>query len=86
MTGLSKSLWQKPDKVWGKSKKKEEINAAFTTRHGALSLDLAVVSAEDPLVPPQTKVPARIVISTRHGRMDIDIVSPHFTTRLRPPS
>lgn len=64
-------LMRKRERVWGKGPK-EELNASFRTRHGALNLDIAVVSKSDPFT---QKVPARVLISSRHRRVRLDMVS-----------
>lgn len=82
MAGLSKALRKKPDSVWGKpkgckkSKSYKELNASFQTRHGHITLDLAVPS-RDPgnLSPfPGDKMRTRMYVATRHGRIRLDVV------------
>ena len=81
MAGLSKALRKKPDSVWGKpkgckkSKSYKELNASFQTRHGHITLDLAVPS-RDPgnLSPfPGDKMRTRMYVATRHGRIRLDV-------------
>ncbi|KAL1940865.1 hypothetical protein VTO73DRAFT_7906 [Trametes versicolor] len=66
---------RKRNRAWGKDGRgTSDINASFRTRHGAISLDLAVV-AESPAIPPPgtPKVPATVVVSTRHGRINLNL-------------
>ncbi|OBZ73715.1 hypothetical protein A0H81_06431 [Grifola frondosa] len=53
-----------------RSAEKEKLNAAFRTRHGAISLDLGVVDAEQPRA---EKERVRILVSTRHGHINVNL-------------
>ncbi|KAM5541435.1 hypothetical protein V8D89_004989 [Ganoderma adspersum] len=81
MAGLSKALRKKPDSVWGKTKscKKskgyKELNASFQTRHGHITLDLAIPSRDSGNISPfpGDKLRTRMYVATRHGRIHVDM-------------
>ncbi|KAI1791911.1 hypothetical protein LXA43DRAFT_945010 [Ganoderma leucocontextum] len=81
MAGLPKALRRKPDSVWGKNKRCQkskaykELNASFQTRHGHITLDLAVPSRDAGNVSPFPcdKMRTRMYVATRHGRIRLDI-------------
>ncbi|KAI0351354.1 hypothetical protein OH77DRAFT_1429903 [Trametes cingulata] len=69
-----RKLRKKRNKAWGKGTGPAEINASFGTRHGAINLDLAVVEDSGrPLSPDLQKVPACVLVSTRHGRINVNL-------------
>ncbi|KAI0730514.1 hypothetical protein C8Q76DRAFT_597263, partial [Earliella scabrosa] len=68
---IARRLRRKRDNVWGKSSTKTDINATFRTRHGAMNLDIEVVAQQPPQ--PGERVPARIIASSNHGRINIDV-------------
>ena len=82
MAGLSKALRRKPDSVWGKtksckkSKAYKELNASFQTRHGHITLDLAIPSTDSGNISPfpGDKLRTRMYVATRHGRISVDMV------------
>ncbi|KAI0640735.1 hypothetical protein C8Q79DRAFT_1014974 [Trametes meyenii] len=75
MTPQKKSR-KRRNKVWGKGSGPSEINASFRTRHGAISLNLAIV-AESERAPTEGpyKVPAGILVSSKHGRINMNLAS-----------
>lgn len=63
-------------------KSKPEVNAAFRTRHGAIKLVLAVVQSGSGAAKrgKDKKARGRIMLSSRHGRIDVDLVSGFFNS------
>ncbi|KAH9857321.1 hypothetical protein C2E23DRAFT_900521 [Lenzites betulinus] len=77
---LRKKRGRKRGRKWGKGALPADINAAFRTRHGAISLDLAVVcdaGTTPPLAPGQQKPSACIVAASRHGRINVNLFEVH---------
>ncbi|KAH9939050.1 uncharacterized protein BXZ73DRAFT_99731 [Epithele typhae] len=68
-SGLSRRMCRKQDRAWGKSRHKSDVHASFTTRHGALTLDLALVA------PPFAygREPTRVDVHSAHGRVLLDV-------------
>ena len=75
---MPKSLRKQREAVWGKgSKKAAALNASYRTRSAAIDLNLAVLSPRNtPSSPSGNKVPARILVSTKSGRINLHFVSP----------
>ncbi|KAI0676127.1 hypothetical protein C8Q78DRAFT_1104596 [Trametes maxima] len=65
---------RKRNKAWGKGSGPSEINASFRTRHGPISLDVAIV-AESQRAPTEGpyRVPAGILVSSKHGRINMNL-------------
>ncbi|OCH85889.1 hypothetical protein OBBRIDRAFT_784171 [Obba rivulosa] len=58
----------------------QQMNASFRTRHGSVTLDIAVVgTASGALVPVHKadKVQARVMASSRHGRLNLNLFEIH---------
>ncbi|KAH9893585.1 hypothetical protein C8Q73DRAFT_539090 [Cubamyces lactineus] len=72
--GLRK-LRKKRGRAWGKSACPDDIHASFRTRHAAINLDLAAVaeSESSSRTPAGVKVPTCIVVSSRHGRVNLNL-------------
>ncbi|KAI0364671.1 hypothetical protein BV20DRAFT_974149 [Pilatotrama ljubarskyi] len=70
-----RKIRRKHNKSWGNScSSPADINASFRTRHGAISLDMAVVADSGRSLPPgSAKVPACVLVSTRHGRINVNL-------------
>ncbi|KAH9944946.1 uncharacterized protein BXZ73DRAFT_86552 [Epithele typhae] len=68
-SGLSCRMCREQDRAWGESHHKSDVHASFTTRHGALTLDLALVA------PPFAygREPTRVDVHSQHGRILLDV-------------
>ncbi|KAI0766643.1 hypothetical protein BD413DRAFT_480789 [Trametes elegans] len=74
VTGSLRRMRRKRNKGWGKHSRPNDIHASFRTRHGAISLDMAVVADAKSAVPPGAqKVPACVIVSSRHGRVNVNL-------------
>ncbi|EMD39349.1 hypothetical protein CERSUDRAFT_112989 [Gelatoporia subvermispora B] len=60
-------------------RKPQEINASFRTRHGAVTLDVAVVGTESgsPFISKDEKIPTRVMASSREGRVNVNLFEIH---------
>ncbi|KAI0652902.1 hypothetical protein C8Q70DRAFT_929012 [Cubamyces menziesii] len=72
--GLRK-LRKKGGRAWGKSACPNDIHASFRTRHAPINLDLAAVAESEGSSPSpaSVKVPTCIVVSSRHGRINLNL-------------
>ena len=52
-------------------------NASFRTDHGAINIELAVVGTSPPSGPSRRE-PARVKVSSHHGKVMVNLVSPHL--------
>ncbi|KAI0326252.1 hypothetical protein GY45DRAFT_1356329 [Cubamyces sp. BRFM 1775] len=82
--GLRK-LRKKGGRAWGKSACPNDIHASFRTRHAPINLDLAAVAESEGSSPSlaSAKVPTCIVVSSRHGRINLNLVRRVGSTVLR---
>ncbi|KAI0754270.1 hypothetical protein C8Q80DRAFT_1265932 [Daedaleopsis nitida] len=73
-----------PDKGWGESRENADVHASFRTRHGAILLDLEVVAQDPHAGPsrPEDKTPARVFVSSQHGKIHVDVHNVYPTRSL----
>ena len=70
-----RALRKQREAVWGKGAKAQVMNASYRTRDAPVNLDLAILAMERRSLPTARSMPARVLVQTKSGRIDMHVVS-----------